>query len=164
MYDPTIGAPASSVLLDGDATWNQAYSVAQYNFFHVGMPGGQIKVLPFPYLVCNAADDEGEFLVEAWQAPLNQIANFLPGKGGRAVIERPGKINHLGIVASAKAGAEELGKAPARLPSVKVPRRSTRPFTLGISLEKGNALIHVTQWRNRRLVGGLSVLATADEG
>ncbi len=114
-------------------------------------------------MVCNAADEEREFVIEAWQAPLKQIAHLLPGKGGRTVIERPGKVNHLGIVASAKAGAAELGKAPARLPSVKVPKRSTRPFTLGVSLEKGNALVHVTQWLDGRLVGGLSVLAMAKE-
>jgi hypothetical protein len=46
---------------------------------------------------------------------------------------------------------------------VKVSRRGARPFTLGVKLDKGNALIHVTQSLNGRVVGGLSVLAMAEE-
>jgi hypothetical protein len=162
--EQAVGGLATSILLDGDATWNQNYSIAQYNFANVEMPGGKIVHFPYPFLVCNAADEEREFLVEAWQAPLKQIAQFLPGvRDGRTVMERPGKLNHLGIVASAKADPPEPGKARPTMPSVKVPRRSTRPFTLGISLEKGNALIHVTQSLDGRLVGGLSVLAMAKE-
>ena len=78
-------------------------------------------------------------------------------------MENPGKVNRLGLLASGKAESRELEKAPARVAGVKVPGRGARPFTLGISLEKGNALIHVTQSLDGRLVGGLSVLAMAKE-
>jgi hypothetical protein len=121
-------------------------------------------MMQYPFQVCNGADDEREFVVAAWQAPLKQIANFLPSMpGGRTVLERPGKVNHLGVVASAKVDPAELEKAPASLARVKVPRRGVRPFTLGVILEKGNALIHVTQSLDGRVVGGLSVLAMAEE-
>lgn len=37
--EQAIGGLPTGILLDGDATWNQAYSVAQYNFFNVEMAG-----------------------------------------------------------------------------------------------------------------------------
>jgi hypothetical protein len=82
--------------------------------------------------------------------------------GGRAVLDSPGKVERLGIVASADPSAAELERAPAEL-SVKIGRQSCRRFTLGGLLPEGNALINVTQRREERVVGGLSVLAMAEE-
>jgi hypothetical protein len=165
VYDEqAIGGLPTSTLLDGDATWNQSYSVAQHNFTVLQVLGGMSHRALYPFEVCNAAGEEREFVVTAWQAPLKQIERFLPGvRGGRTVMERPGKVERLGIVASAKADAAELGKAPASLSRVKILGRSCRPFTLGVSLQTGNALIHVTQSLDGRVVGGLSVLAMAEE-
>ena len=165
VYDEqAIGGLPTSTLLDGDATWNQSYSVAQHNFTVLQVLGGMSHRALYPFEVCNAAGEEREFVVTAWQAPLKQIEPFLPGvRGGRTVMERPGRVERLGIVASAKADAEELEKAPASLSRVKIPGRSCRPFTLGVSLQTGNALIHVTQSLDGRVVGGLSVLAMAEE-
>jgi hypothetical protein len=165
VYDEQdIGRLPTSTLLDGDATWNQSYSVAQHNLGVVAISMMMGKIVKYPFQVWNAADDDREFTVEAWQAPLSQIAHFLPGvQGGRKVLENPGKVNRLGLLASDKAESTELEKAPARVAGVKVPRRGARPFTLGVKLDKGNALIHVTQSLKGRVVGGLSVLAMAEE-
>jgi hypothetical protein len=164
VYDEqAIGGLPTSILLDGDATWNQSYSVAQNNLSVVPATMMMGHIIQYPFQVWNAADEDREFIVEAWQAPLSQIADFLPGvPGGRKVMENPGKVNRLGLLASDKAQSTELEKAPPRVAGVKVPKRSARPFTLGVKLDKGNALIHVTQSQKGRIVGGLSVLAMAE--
>jgi hypothetical protein len=121
---------------------------------------------PFHYAfqVCNGADAERGFVVEARQAPLSEITSFLPGvPGGRTVIDKPGKVEHLGIVASARPDPAELEAASAVLSAIKIAPRSCRAFTLGGSLQEGNALIHVTQSLDKRVVGGLSVLVMAEE-
>jgi hypothetical protein len=82
--------------------------------------------------------------------------------GGRAVLDKPGKVERLGIVASADPSAAELERARAKL-TVKIAPQSCRRFTLGGVLAEGNALINVTQSRDKRVVGGLSVLAMAEE-
>jgi hypothetical protein len=158
--EDAVGGIATSMLLDGDTTWSQTLSVAQHNFSVVQMTGG-MHHLPYHFEVWNSADQARDFEVEAWQAPLKGIEPFLPGIPGRqAVYERPGKVERLGI-ARAKADAAELAKAPNHT-RVKIPPRSSHPFTLGISLSRGNALIHITQSLDRRIVGGLSVLAMAE--
>jgi hypothetical protein len=82
--------------------------------------------------------------------------------GGRAVLDSSGKIERLGIVASGDPSAAELEKARAEF-TVKIGRQSCRRFTLSGVLAEGNALINVTQSRDQRVVGGLSVLAMAEE-
>ena len=47
--EQAVGGLATSILLDGDATWNQNYSIAQYNFANVEMPGGKIVHFPYPF-------------------------------------------------------------------------------------------------------------------
>jgi hypothetical protein len=97
------------------------------------------------------------------RSPLKEIEAFLPGwPGGRTVLDRPGKFERLGIVASPNASDAELERAPAEL-KVKIAPRSCVPFTLSGVLPEGNALINVTQTRHERVVGGLSVLAMADK-
>ena len=164
VYDEqAIGGLAPATLLDGDAPWTQTYSVAQHNFSVVQLPGSMHHRVQYPFQVCNSADEEREFAVAAWQAPLREIERFLPGvPGGRTVMERSGKVESLGIVAAGKADPAEIEKAPAALSRVKIPRRSCRPFTLGVTLPRGNALIHVTQSLEGRVVGGLSILAMAE--
>ncbi len=79
------------------------------------------------------------------------------------MVDKPGKVEYLAIVASAKPDSAELETATAVLSHVKMASRSCRPFTLSGSLQRGNALIHVTQSLNERAVGGLSVLVMAGE-
>jgi hypothetical protein len=117
----------------------------------------------YRFQVCNGSDAEREFVVAARQAPLSEIGHFLPGvPGGRIVLDKPGKVERLGLVASAKPDPTELEAAPAVLPRVRIAPRSCRQFTLGGSLERGNALINVTQSHGERVVGGLSVLVMAE--
>jgi hypothetical protein len=159
VYDEqAIGGLAESTLLDGDAPWTQVDSVAQHNFSVVRSTGG-MRHFPYHFEVWNNADQARDFAVTAWQAPLKRIEAFLPGV--QTALERPGKLERLGLVAGAKADAAELEKAASHTP-VKIPPRSSHPFTLGISLSKGNALVHVTQSLDGRIVGGLSVLAMAE--
>ena len=84
VYDEqAIGGLATSTLLDGDAPWTSTYSVAQHNL-GVLATGVMKRMIQYPFQVCNGADDEREFVVTAWQAPLKQIANFLPEHAGPA--------------------------------------------------------------------------------
>jgi hypothetical protein len=129
------------------------------------LPVGSNKrhLIKYAFQVCNGADEERGFVVSARQAPLEEIEAFLPSvPGGRAVLDKPGKVERLGIVATADPSAAELERAPAEL-SVTIARHSCRRFTLGGVLAEGNALINVTQSRDQRVVGGLSVLAMAEE-
>ena len=144
---------------------NQGYlSIAQHNLgvlsLGSGIGGTGIR---YPFQVCNGSDQEREFVVAARQAPLSEIRHFLPGlPGGRSALDKPGKVERLGLVASAKPERRELEDAPAVLSRVRIAPRSCRQFTLGGSLEKGNALINVTQSHGERVVGGLSVLVMAE--
>ena len=78
-------------------------------------------------------------------------------------MDKPGKIERVGIIESHQPDAAELERAKPVLSRVKIGPRSCRPFTLGGTLQEGNALIHVTQSLNDRIVGGLSVLVMAAE-
>ncbi len=150
------GFPVTS--LDGNAADTDTYSIAQKNLGVV-----QVKMhmkLPFHYAfqACNGADAESRFVLTAQQAALSEIAAFLPGMpGGRTIVDRPGKIAGLGIAASATPGG-----GGAAVLSVGIAPRSCQAFTLSGVLPEGNALVHVTQSLNERVVGGLSVLVMAE--
>lgn len=144
--------------LDGNAPDTEVYSIAQKNLGVV-----QVKMhgkAPFHYAfqACNGADAERQFVITAQQAPLSDIAAFLPGMpGGRTILQKPGKIEGLGVTASAKPGG-----GGAAVLSVGIAPRSCQPFTLSGVLQEGNALVHVTQSLNEVVVGGLSVLVMAE--
>jgi hypothetical protein len=149
----------SDPYLEGDAGPGINWSIAQHNFSVVPVR----HKIHFAFRVCNGAAEELSFDVAARQAPLQEIEALLPGvPGGRAVLDRPGKFERLGIVASGNASDAELEQASAEL-KVKIAPRSCLAFTMGGVLPAGNALINITQTRQERVVGGLSVLAMADE-
>ena len=144
---------------------NQGYlSIAQHNLGVLSLGSGIGGMgIRYPFQVCNGSDQEREFVVAARQAPLSEIRHFLPGlPGGRSALDKPGKVERLGLVASAKPERKELEDAPPVLSRVRIAPRSCRQFTLGGSLERGNALINVTQSHGDRVVGGLSVLVMAE--
>jgi hypothetical protein len=160
-YDPTIGAPGAS--LNGDEVPNEALSIAQHNLGVLPVGSHHKHQFRYSFQVCNGAAEERRFVVAARQAPLSEIAAFLPGvPGGRTVIDHPGKVEGLGIVASHDPDAKELEGANEVLPRIEIGPRSCRAFTLGGSLNRGNALIHVTQSLDERVIGGLSVLVMAE--
>jgi hypothetical protein len=150
--------------LNGDAASTTDFSIAQHNLGVLAVGSEMMWRFHYAFQVCNGADEERRFVVAARQAPLSEIADFLPGvPGGRTVVDRPGKIEHLGIVASDHPNPAELETATAVLSHVKIAPRSCRAFMLGGSLQEGNALIHVTQSLDELVVGGLSVLVMAEE-
>ena len=149
--------------LAGNAGPGPNWSVAQHNLGVLAAGSSHRHRFRYAFQVCNAADEEREFRVEARQALLTEIEAFLPGlPGGRALLDRRGKVERLGIVASADPSAAELEQAPAEL-TVKIARQRCRRFTLGGVLPEGAALINVTQRRDERIVGGLGVLVMTEE-
>ncbi len=154
---------ASDPNLDGDAGPGDNWSIAQHNLGVLPVGSSKRHLIKYAFQVCNGADEERGFVVAARQAPLEEIEAFLPGvPGGRAILDKPGKVERLGIVASADPSAAELEQAPAEL-TVKIAAAELPPIYLGGVLPEGNALINVTQSRDQRVVGGLSVLAMAEE-
>jgi hypothetical protein len=149
--------------LAGDAGPGDNWSIAQHNLGVLPVGSSHMRRFQYSFQICNVGREEQGFVVSARQAPLDEIAAFLPGvPGGRTVLHKPGKVERLGIVASADASAAELEKAHAEL-VVKIAPMSCHRFTLGGVLPEGNALINVTQSRDQRVVGGLSVLVMAEE-
>lgn len=160
--EQAVGFPVSS--LNGDAPETDTYGIAQHNLGVLQLTSPMKKRLHYPFQACNGADKERQFVITARQAPLSEIEAFLPGeRQRRKVLENEGKIERLGIVDSHKPDPAELDAATPVLSSVTLAPRSCRPFTLTASLEKGNALIHVTESVDERVVGGLSVLVMAEE-
>ncbi|HEV2099308.1 MAG TPA: hypothetical protein VGR45_10325 [Stellaceae bacterium] len=159
------GLPSSLDANPADRDTNQGYlSIAQHNLgvLSLGSMMGGMRIR-YRFQVCNGFDEEREFVVRARQVPLSEIDHFLPGvPGGRTVLDKPGKVEHLGLVASAKPDPKELEAASAVLARVRIEPRSCRQFTLGGKLERGNALINVTQSLGERVVGGLSVLVLSE--
>ncbi len=148
--------------LDGDAGPADWYSIAQHNLGVLPVGSSKRHLIKYAFQVCNGADEEHGFVVAARQAPLEAIEAFLPSApGGRAILDKPGKVERLGIVASADPSAAELEQARPEL-TVKIARQSCRRFTLVGTLPAGNALINVTQSRDEKVTGGLSVLAMAE--
>jgi hypothetical protein len=161
-YDQTIGFPWPSSL-PGDAGPTADYSIGQHNLGVLPVPM-HMKRFEYAFQVSNGADEEREFVVEARQAPLSEIAAFLPGVHGRRTkIDKPGKVERLAIVASAKPDPDELEAATAFQLPVKIAPRNCRAFTLSGNLHEGNALINVTQTLDKRVVGGVSVLVMSEE-
>jgi hypothetical protein len=161
-YFQDIGFPSTE--LNGDAPPTGDYSIAQHNLGVLKM-GLQKKQPRFHYAfqAANGSDKEREFVIEARLGLLSDIAAFLPGEAQqRKVLEKPGKVDHLGIVASAEPHPAELENSTLMRSEVKIAPRSCHPLTLSGSLQSGNALIHVTQSFGDRVVGGLSVLVMAE--
>jgi|ERR1035438_8496186 hypothetical protein len=156
------GLPVSS--LAGNAPDTYFSSIAQKNLGVLKVGSHRKPPFHYAFQACNGADEERRFVITARQAPLSDIAAFLPGMpGGRSILDKPGKFEGLGITASAKPGADAPEAAGAVHSSVGIAPRSCHPFTLSGVLPEGNALIHVTQSLDERVVGGLSVLVMAEE-
>jgi len=152
------GGPLGS--LNGDASGNLSWSIAQHNL-GVLMPSGH--PIRYPFRISKAAATRDGFTVVAWEAPLSGIAAFLASvPGGETVLRHPGKVEHLGIVPSAKPDAREIEAARPRLEAVKIPSDGHCDFTLCGIVREGNVLINVTQHLHGRVIGGLSLLVLAD--
>jgi len=156
-YDQNIGFVGS---LNGDSTTGD-YSCAQHNLGVLPV-GTNMSRFHYPFQVFNVADEERELLVEVRQAPLAEIERFHRGfPAGLKLLERPGKVEDVGIFDHAD---RVDSKAATPIPScVRIAPHSGKMFAVSGKLEKGNALLHVTQSFRGRVVGGLSVLVMAGE-
>ena len=98
--------------LDGSAGPGDNWSIAQHNLGVLPVGSSKRHLIKYAFQVCNGADEERGFMVAARQAPLEEIEAFLPGvPGGRAILDKPGKVERPGIVASADPSAAELEQA-----------------------------------------------------
>lgn len=146
--------------LNGDLPPTEVSSIAQRN----------LGVLPvwmrfrYPVHVWNHSDKERQVVVEARQAPLSELAAFHRGfPGGEKMLERQGKVENMGIFTSAnpdRPESEDIIPIPSH---ITIAPRSCRKLMLCGDLQKDNALIHVTQTLDGRVVGGLSVLAMTEK-
>jgi hypothetical protein len=161
-YFQGIGFP-SSTGLNGDAAPTGDYSIAQHNLGVLKMGLKKAPRFQYAFQAANGSETERGFVIEAQVGLLSDIAAFLPGEAHRRkVLEKPGKVENLGIVASAETHPAGLENSTQMRSEVKIAPRSCHPFTLSGSLQSGNVLIHVTQSVGDRVVGGLSVLVMAD--
>lgn len=132
------------------------WSIAQHNLGVLNSGGHPIR---YRFGIGGITGAEGGVMVVAEQAPLSEIAAFLPGvPGGQTVLQHPGKVEGIGIVPSANPNAQQIEAAQPRLEGIKIPAGGHSEFTLCGIVRQGNALINVTQHLNGRVVGGISVL------
>lgn len=156
------GPPGSLGSLNGDAAATQTVSIAQKN---LGVLMATVHPIRYPIRIGNFAGTLDGFTVVAQQAPLSEIAAFLPSvPGGETVLRHPGKLEHLGIVPSTHAEARQIEAAQPRLEAVKIPSGGYHDVTLVGSVREGNVLINVTQHLHGRMVGGLSLLVLSETG
>ena len=105
-------------------------SIAQHNLGVVAAGSSKRHLIKYAFQVCNGADEERGLVVAARPAPLEEIEAFLPGlPGGRAILDKPGKVERLGIVASADPSDAELEQARAEL-TVKIAATELPPIHL----------------------------------
>jgi hypothetical protein len=152
--------------LQGDTGPGDDWSIAQHNLSLVQLKTHP-RIIRYPFLVCNSATKERECIVSARQAPLAEVEWFMKGlPGGRNAHEREGKVQGLGLMASANLpdtlGIADITAASPVLGRVKLGPRSCGRFSLVGGLDAGTALIHVTQTIDNRIVGGLSVLVQSE--
>jgi len=149
--------------LDGNAPSSDVFSIAQRNLGVVQVKQGGRRPFHYAFQACNGEHVEQRYAITARQAPLSDIEAFLPGiPGGKSILHKPGKFEHLGLTASHKKGGDGSETGPEDLPSVAIAPRSCQPFSLNGVLDEGNALIHVTQSLDGEVVGGLSLLVMAE--
>ena len=85
-----IGFPVTS--LDSNAADTDTYSIAQKNLGVVQVKMHMKAPFHYAFQACNGADAERQFVLTAQQAPLSDIAAFLPGMpGGKSILQKPGQ-------------------------------------------------------------------------
>jgi hypothetical protein len=159
------GGGSPPTILDGanDPT------VAQRNLGVVNIGGHMDGRFSFPFQVCNPSRVEQRFTIHAERAPIEFAAPFLPSlrKGAAQASKRPAEgALKLGFVGEVCPDPRSIDHAKPVLEEVRLAPFACTGFTLVGALERGEALIHVTQRIGDRMVGGLSVLvlSTREQG
>jgi hypothetical protein len=162
-YEQDIGAPGDLIGDGSEKGSDGEISVAQHNFGVLPV-GTHHKRFTYPFQVFNIGKEEREFVVEAQQASLERLADFhrsLPG--GKRALEKPGKVERLGISESTdleRIASEAINANPAK---IVIAPRSCRKLMLSGVLPEGNALLNVTSSFRGRVIGGFSVFLMAEE-
>lgn len=160
-YGQDIGGPPSTLNGDGSDTAQGELSIAQHNLGV--LPAGMMRPFHYPFRIYNVGGEEREFVVSARQAPLSEIAPFHRGlPGGQKLLEQPGKVEELSISGAAHPDHYETETGAGIASRMTLPPHSGRLLSLSGKLQKGNALVHVTQSFRGRVIGGLSVLVMAE--
>jgi hypothetical protein len=147
--------------LNGD---NYPPTIAQRNLGVVQPSGHNKGRFQYTFEVCNPARVERSFTVAAEAARPAEAARILKSLGREARPgEKPGSPEHLGVVRTRSPGSSDLDAAHPVLEGVRLAPLSCAGFSLVGTLTEGMSLIHVTQIFEGRIVGGLSVLALAED-
>jgi len=129
--------------------------VAQRNLSVIMMSGTSFH---FPFEVWNAERQEQVFTVSAQQASSEQLESVVRLFGQRLDIPAGGTTHELGFVASPCPDMHGLKGVVPQITQLSLGPYGHTGYSLVGRLEGGAALIHITQTKEHRQVGGLSVL------
>jgi hypothetical protein len=155
------GGPPPTIL-DG----NNDPTVAQHNLGVVNTAVHMQGRFTYPFQICNPSRIEQRFTVHAERAPLEHAAPFLPSlrKGAAHAAKHPAEgALKLGFVREVCPDPRSIDHVKPGHEEVKLAPFTCTGFTLVGILEKGEALIHVTQRLGDKLIGGLSVLVLSNK-
>jgi hypothetical protein len=114
----------------------------------------------FAFEVHNAARLTRRFVVRARPGQLEEIRGLVGlTTGGHPIGGEGGELRHVGFVESACPTPEEVKHARREIAGVEVGPNERRGFALVGALTDRPVLVHIEQYADDRLVGGLSVLA-----
>jgi hypothetical protein len=137
-------------------------TVAQRNLGVVKLGMHREGRFSYPFQVCNPFRGRRRFTVHAERAPIDQAAPFLASLRGASQASTKGEnashLRELGFVQVPCPDPRDVEHARPVLEDIHLEPYACTGFTLVGAVEKGDALIHVTQRLGEKIVGGLSIL------
>jgi hypothetical protein len=151
-------------------------TVAQHNLGVVNLGMHKEGRFSYPFQICNPFRVQRRFTVHAERAPLEHAAPFLASLRDEARASRKGAtparkesggengahVGKLGFVHMPCPDPRDFDHARPVLEDILLESHACTGFTLVGAVEKGDALIHVTQRLGEQIVGGLSILVLAE--
>jgi hypothetical protein len=159
--EPAPGqVPPPPANLDG----NNDPTVAQHNLGVITVSPMMEHRFVYSFEVFNGAGVGRDFQIATVQAPLAEAKPFLQRVTdvGR-ILAQEGKVQDLGLVAIARPQRTHLQAARPVVERLTLQPRLGRWMSVTGTLEGSAALMHVTQELDGKVVGGLSILAIAEE-
>jgi hypothetical protein len=133
-------------------------TVAQHNLGVVNLPMHRGH-FSYPFQICNPFRAHRSFTVHAERAPIDHAAAFLRSRRDAIQVSTgDGEVAKLGFVQAPCPQPSDFEHARPVLEEVRLEPYSCTGFTLVGIVEKGDALIHLTQRLGDKIVGGLSIL------
>lgn len=111
----------------------------------------------------NPSRNERVFSIRAIVAGIDELNPLRGHFGKKFPTAKHGKIEKVGFAAARCPSEKDLAKAAPQLDRVIVPPRSSTGATLVGKVSGGGALVHVLQYAEDAVVGGLSVLVIAEK-